>query len=359
MTANTENEDSEDLEALFDSIVAGNRVTEAQARGVSVVAANTDKSFPPSVAQEWGSPLPVPGPTEGQSSDEATDGTTGHLTDGTASHSTKLTINGGKVAGYYPAKDTEQAIGYSLSTGLSNNANQVAGYGGIPISGGRTDLSEDSEARAPSSQPPVFTVQSSDVIDQIGHMTRTLHDALRELGLNKKIEKAASSIPDARDRLNYVATLTQQAAERVLNATEAAQPLVEQMEVEAHRLSGQWQMMFEKQLDVEEFKDLATQTSAFLQDVPRQTKATHAYLMEIMMAQDFQDLTGQVIKKIIVITENMEQQLLALLLENAPAKVKAELKPGLLNGPVINQGGRKDVVSSQNRVDDLLESLGF
>jgi len=197
------------------------------------------------------------------------------------------------------------------------------------------------------------------VIDQIGHLTRTLHDALRELGLNKKIEKAASSIPDARDRLNYVATLTHQAAERVLNATEAAQPLVEKMEVEAHRLSGQWQMMFEKQLDVEEFKDLATQTRAFLQDVPKQTKATHAYLMEIMMAQDFQDLTGQVIKKIIDITENLEQQLLALLLENAPAKVKADLDTGLLNGPVINPGGHKDVSTSQNRVDDLLESLGF
>ena len=223
----------------------------------------------------------------------------------------------------------------------------------------RSGLSADREQRIPSSQPPALPRQSSDVINQIGLVTRTLHDALRELGLNKKIEKAASSIPDARDRLNYVATLTQQAAERVLNATEAAQPLVEKMEVEAHRLSGQWQMLFEKQLDAEQFKDLAMQTHAFLHDVPKQTKATHAYLMEIMMAQDFQDLTGQVIKKIIDVTENVEQQLLALLLENAPAKVKTDLNPGLLNGPAVNPDGRKDVVNSQSRVDDLLEDLGF
>lgn len=223
----------------------------------------------------------------------------------------------------------------------------------------RSGLSADRAQSIPSSQPPALPAQSSDVINQIGQVTRTLHDALRELGLNKKIEKAASSIPDARDRLNYVATLTQQAAERVLNATEAAQPLVEKMEVEAHRLSGQWQMLFEKQLDAEQFKDLAMQTHAFLQDVPKQTKATHAYLMEIMMAQDFQDLTGQVIKKIIDVTENVEQQLLALLLENAPAKVKADLNPGLLNGPAVNPDGRKDVVNSQSRVDDLLEDLGF
>jgi len=197
------------------------------------------------------------------------------------------------------------------------------------------------------------------IINQIGHMARTLHDSLRELGLNKEIEKAASSIPDARDRLNYVATLTHQAAERVLNATEAAQPVVEKMEVEAHRLSGQWQMLFEKKLDVEQFKNLVTQTHAFLYEVPKQTKTTNGYLMEIMMAQDFQDLTGQVIKKIIEVTKDMEQRLVALLIESAPASVKAELGGSLLNGPVINATGRTDVVTSQDQVDDLLESLGF
>lgn len=201
--------------------------------------------------------------------------------------------------------------------------------------------------------------EAGKVINHIGHMARTLHNTLRELGLNKEIEKAASSIPDARDRLNYVANLTQQAAEKVLNATEAAQPLMERMEVESHRLAGQWQMLFEKKLDVEQFKNLVTQTHAFLYEVPKQTKATNAHLMEIMMAQDFQDLTGQVIKKIIEVTTNMEQQLVALLLENAPAAVKAEYDTGLLNGPVINSQGRTDVVTSQDQVDDLLESLGF
>lgn len=204
----------------------------------------------------------------------------------------------------------------------------------------------------------VETVNSGNVLNQLGQMTRTLHDTLRELGLNKEIEKAASSIPDARDRLNYVATLTQQAAERVLNATEAAQPLVQNMEVEAHRLGGQWHMLFAKQLNVDQFKTLVTQTQAFLDIVPKQTKMTNSYLMEIMMAQDFQDLTGQVIKKIIEVTQQMEQQLLALLLENAPASIRAEYDTGLLNGPVISANAR-GVVTSQDQVDDLLESLGF
>src|SRR5574340_738327 len=200
---------------------------------------------------------------------------------------------------------------------------------------------------------------SGKVIHQIGQMARKLHDTLRELGLNKEIEKAAASIPDARDRLNYVATLTQQAAERVLNATDAAQPILEKVEVESHRLAGQWQLLFEKKLDVMQFRDLVMQTQAFLHEVPKQTKATNAHLMEIMMAQDFQDLTGQVIKKIIDVTTATEEQLVSLLLEAAPPSVKAEFDSGLLNGPVINAEGRTDVVTSQDQVDDLLESLGF
>jgi chemotaxis protein CheZ len=210
--------------------------------------------------------------------------------------------------------------------------------------------------------PPAANCEESNskqVISHIGHMARNLHDTLRELGLNKEIEKATSSIPDARDRLNYVATLTQQAAERVLNATEAAQPVVQKMEVEAERLSGQWQKLFDNQLDVEQFKSLALQTHAYLHEVPKQTQQTNAYLLEIMMTQDFQDLTGQVIKKIIAVTQEIEQQLVALLVENAPPSVKSELNAGLLNGPVINAKGRTDVVTSQDQVDDLLESLGF
>lgn len=201
--------------------------------------------------------------------------------------------------------------------------------------------------------------EQAKVINQVGQMARKLHDTLRELGLHTEIEKAASTIPDARDRLNYVATLTQQAAERVLNATEAAQPVVDKLGSESQRLASQWDMLFEKKLDVQQFKELVIQTHSFLHETPKQTKTTNAYLTEIMMAQDFQDLTGQVIKKIIHITQEMEQQLVLLLLENAPPAVKAEINTGLLNGPVINGAGRNDVVTSQDQVDDLLESLGF
>lgn len=200
-------------------------------------------------------------------------------------------------------------------------------------------------------------VEDAAVFNEIGQLTRTLHDSLRDLGLDKDLLKASSAIPDARDRLNYIATMTQAAAERVLNAAEATQPLLAKIEGGAKGLALEWQNLFDNKLDVEQFKQLATRTHAYLLDVPQQTKQSNANLTEIIMAQDFQDLTGQVIKKVMELTQSLEQQLLALLVHHAPAS--ANVNNERLNGPVVNAAGRNDVVTSQAQVDDLLESLGF
>lgn len=200
---------------------------------------------------------------------------------------------------------------------------------------------------------------SGNVITKLGQMTRKFHDTLHELGYDKDLEKVANFIPDARDRLGYVVTMTEKAAERVLNATEAAQPIMTKIETDSQLLAQEWQRVFAKQLDIEQFKGLVAQTLAFLTELPKQAKTTNAYLTEIMMAQDFQDLTGQVIKKIVDVTQQMEKQLVELLVESSPLIANPDMHAGLLNGPVINASGRTDVVTNQNQVDDLLESMGF
>ena len=201
------------------------------------------------------------------------------------------------------------------------------------------------------------------VISRVGHLTRTLHDSLRELGYDKRLEKAASEVPEAQDRLSYVAVMTEQAAERSLNATEIAKPIQDKLAADAAHLSGLWKQVADTQgsgsLDAETLKSLVTQTRSYLDDVPNQTSATNAQLLNIMMAQDFQDLTGQVIKKITVMVKHLEQELLQLLLDSIPADKRGETGAGMMNGPVVNPEGRSDVVTNQNQVDDLLASLGF
>jgi len=199
----------------------------------------------------------------------------------------------------------------------------------------------------------------SDVLNRVGKLTRSLHDTLAELGYAGKLQEyAAEAIPDTRERLAYVVTMTEQAASRALNAVDAAQPLQDQLGSEAERLVTRWDALYRNELTVGEFKALAGQTREFLRGAPQKTRATAEQLREIMMAQDFQDLTGQVIKRITDCAQEMEGQLLKLLVDHAPPEKRTEAA-SLLNGPQINGKGGKDVVSSQAQVDELLESLGF
>ena len=208
---------------------------------------------------------------------------------------------------------------------------------------------------------PAAVAQTADMalLTKLGQLTRTLHESLRELGYDRLVEQAAASIPDARERLTYVAAMTERAAERVLNATDAARPLQDEMSSTAETLAADWRKVYDGAVDVEQFKALAGETVSFLERVPQQTRATSAQLMEIVMAQDFQDLTGQVIKRINELAHHFEQQLLKLLIESTPEEQRPPGSEGLLNGPVVNPDRAGEVVHTQAQVDDLLESLGF
>ncbi|TAK89932.1 MAG: protein phosphatase CheZ [Burkholderiaceae bacterium] len=198
-----------------------------------------------------------------------------------------------------------------------------------------------------------------ELYQRVGGLTRQLHDALRELGYDKNVENAVNALPDARARLGYIAKMTEQAAERALSAVEKGQEGLSKVGAHNGKLLTSWDKLFSKQLSLDEFKQLAHDTHAHLKQVSTQTSAAHAQFTEIMMAQDFQDLTGQVIQKIGTVSQNLEQQLIKLLVDSAPPERRAEVHTEWMNGPAINTDGRSDVVNSQGQVDDLLESLGF
>lgn len=206
---------------------------------------------------------------------------------------------------------------------------------------------------------PVKPNPENRVFNRIGHMARELHDTLRELGYDRMIENTARQIPDARQRLNYIAQMTEQAASRVLNATDIAKPIQDALLTKSEALNVRWERMFSNQLSIDEFKVLAVDTRDYFRAGPTQIKQVNDQLLEIMLAQDFQDLTGQVIKKVVDMAQALEGQLLTVLIETMPEEKRAEAPAELMNGPVINSAGRADVVTTQTQVDDLLASLGF
>ena len=214
-----------------------------------------------------------------------------------------------------------------------------------------------------------------DLVVRIGQLTRMLRESMRELGLDKEVEKAAEAIPDARARLNYVASMTEQAADRALNAVDRAQPLQSEIETRAESLDQQWQAWFENPMELDQARQLVTDTRGYLAAVPEMTRETSKELLEIMMAQDFQDLTGQVIKKMMEVILEVENQLLQVLLESVPegderdalkrlmedrnaADTRKREEASLVNGPQLTAEG-DGIVSNQDQVDDLLDELGF
>jgi chemotaxis protein CheZ len=212
---------------------------------------------------------------------------------------------------------------------------------------------------------------AEELLGRIGQLTRQLREGLRELGLDKQLEKAAQSIPDARDRLSYVANMTERAAHRALNAIDLAQPLQEGLATDAKALNKRWDEWFESPIELNDARELVRDTRGYLQDVPKKASEINAQLMEILMAQDFQDLTGQVIKKMMEVVNDVETQLLQVLIDNSPADKRPEsaaaqtvshVSPpaasSLQNGPQI-KADNPDAVTNQAQVDDLLESLGF
>jgi chemotaxis protein CheZ len=227
--------------------------------------------------------------------------------------------------------------------------------------------SEGTHQQAVNVESSVGMSSSDEILNRVGHVTRTLHDSLSGLGLDKILEQVAQDIPDARDRLAYVARMTEQAAERVLNATDVAIPLQEELASGATILQERWKTVMSEPSLKSEYNLAANETLTYLTMAGKNTAETKALLMDIMMAQDFQDLTGQVIKKITGLAQDLEKQLVQLLIDFSPAIPKKDSEANnaeagdnssLLNGPQIDPDA-VDIVASQEQVDDLLDSLGF
>lgn len=178
------------------------------------------------------------------------------------------------------------------------------------------------------------------VFERLGSIVRSLHDTLHEIGADKVLSEAASEFPSARERLLHIASLTEKAANIVLSKVEETLPLQDKVLEAAEKLPA----------------NLPDDVHAFATVSTAGAKETRAALSDIMMAQDFQDLTGQLIKKVVTLLERTEKELLRLLIDAAPPGTIAEVKKEeLMAGP----GAPGSVALDQSSVDDLLADLGF
>jgi len=200
--------------------------------------------------------------------------------------------------------------------------------------------------------PQMAAGASPEVFHQLGLITRQLHDTLTQLGVMPKLQQAADGLPDARSRLSYIAQKTGDAANKVLN-------LVDQAKAEHQRISSETRRIAVS-IVADPVKAVASgAVMNFVGDVESSTERIDQHLTDIMMAQDFHDLTGQVVAKVVSLASELEDSLVKLLVQAAPPEAATKVEAAVLQGPVVSYEGRTDVVANQGEVDDLLASLGF
>jgi chemotaxis protein CheZ len=195
---------------------------------------------------------------------------------------------------------------------------------------------------------------------EIGRLTRQLHDALAEFQVDSRIAEVASSeFPDARDRLDQVIEMTERSAHRTMDLVETALPIADEMGRDTAELHREWQRFRQKELSADQFRTLVRHVSRHFELTEEHTQQLRSKLSEVLMAQDFQDLSGQEIRKVIKLVQEVEQTLLNM--------IKVAGEAGTDRKPESERAGDQKVkdtymearVTSQNEADDLLSSLGF
>ncbi len=230
-------------------------------------------------------------------------------------------------------------------------------------------VEEGNEAEADRLLDQIAKLRETSLFQELGKLTRQFHESLNNFRLDSRIAQyAEKDFPDARERLRYVVTMTAQAADRSLTAAENATPLVEKINAHAAELKEKWESFTRREMSADEFRALSNELGQFLNDLSTDSALMKDSLSEVVMAQDFQDLTGQIIERVIKLVDEMEDSLVELVRISGQNLVAKEALRGKeseedkikATGPSVpGVDDTENLVSGQDEVDDLLSSLGF
>lgn len=215
-------------------------------------------------------------------------------------------------------------------------------------------------------------VREETLYREIGKLTRALHEAIKNLKVNDAEQAEDAGMDGTMDKLTYVLKMTDRSANRTMDLIDEGMPLVSDIHDRSTDLSQRWKKLLQKDLKADEFRELTKDIDVFLEENIDKTAQIKNEFSEILLAQDFQDLTGQVIHKVIDLVRDVETHLVSLVSMAGHVDRITGIKHKLSdarNEPDADAGTRAegphtgketaDVVSNQDDVDDLLSSLGF
>ncbi|KPD24709.1 MULTISPECIES: protein phosphatase CheZ [Idiomarina] len=230
-------------------------------------------------------------------------------------------------------------------------------------------LEEGKQQQANQLLEDVYNRRNDKLFTSVGQLTRDLHEALQDFQLDPRIvQMTEDDLPDAQNRLQYVIQKTEDAANRTMDAVEACLPMADDMHQRVESVMPVWNRLMSNDIQLNEFKSLCHEVDDVLKRCGENMPQVHGLMTEVLMAQDYQDITGQVIRRVIQLVEDVEKNLIELLKifgkeearrEAEKAESSKQKSASEAEGPIIDADKRDDVVGGQDEVDDLLSSLGF
>ena len=224
-------------------------------------------------------------------------------------------------------------------------------------------IEQEDDSRIKTELMALTNARESELFQHIGKLTRELHEALNNFKVDARlVDLTHIDMPDTRDRLNYVIETTEEAAHKTLGYIDKTLPLANELKQTAAKLNESWQRFRNREMSATEFRDLSREIEAYLPVVNTHAGEIHNNLSEMTLAQGFQDLTGQVLRQVIGLVEEVDNNLVKLVKVAGQSQQSGETKqvdPLKAEGPQINAKNKPNVVNNQDDVDDLLSSLGF
>lgn len=207
------------------------------------------------------------------------------------------------------------------------------------------------------------TLRESALYRELGMLTREIHDTINSFACDDRIAKLArDEIPDAKERLNFIVAKTDEAAHRTMTGAEETASLIDDFNDRAQRMRERWRQSRNRQLSKQEFVVLNADLDQFLEAIGNESEAIHGKMTEIMLVQDYQDITGQMIRQVVAMVQGIEEKLVRLVAISGAGTAAVGRRPvngATAEGPQLPSADRNEVAQSQGDVDDLLASLGF
>lgn len=204
-----------------------------------------------------------------------------------------------------------------------------------------------------------------EVYMEVGKLTREMHESINEFVNDTRMQSVAEDMPDARERLRHVIEMTERSAHTTMGSVETSLPMLAGLGQRAEDLNSMLATYYSRCDESNGLNLIREELTDFLTSVSSDTQTISGSMNEIMMAQGYQDLTGQVIQRVIQLVQDVEHGLIGILKVGSErasdgmteTQMKEADRKG--HGPSVLEKDGNDVMQGQDDVDDLLSSLGF